>query len=180
MECVKKTMNSSFKQALQFIEEVNGGREWPVGLVFVLPIFVIVPFLGLFDEKIELDFMIWGSPLLPIHFIPLYLLVIPAKYLFLLKTNHFGKDIPREKVRNIVRAFHAEMTGTILAVMFALLALTGPAIADPAFYWFVLVGGLTILPCYNILARYHLGQSAIINHIKKWLQKYKTSGAPFK
>jgi len=72
------------------------------------------------------------------------------------------------------------MTGNILAVMFALLTLLGPAIKDPIFYGFILFGGLTILPCYNILSKYHLGESVFVNYFQNLFLKDQSSGAPFK
>lgn len=175
-------MNIHLKNFLIVLGEIsNWETKWPVGLAWYLPVFTTMSILGVAIPNLELQFMVLGAEIMPGYAIVPLLMLVPIKYVVKLRLfNEYGEQISRTYANKIIYSFTAELIGCVLAVMFALLALLAPAIIDDGFYWFVIIGGITIVPGYNILSKWHLGESFIVNWFERKIRKDDFFGAPFK
>lgn len=174
-------MKQKVKNVGYVLAELTGiEKQWPVGLVLLLPIFTMMTILGFTDSELELEFMVAGINIMPIHYIIPYLVLVPVKYILKICHNDYGTDITKKLAKKIFLGASAEMTGYILAIGFALIAFMAPAITNENFYWFIIIGGATIIPCYNILSKYHTGESVIVNYFASFFKEEQSIGAPFK
>lgn len=168
------------KNACGLVQELTGfDKHWFVGISWYLPTFTLFTMISAFFPDLKESILIFGTQLMPNYTILPLMLAVPLGKMFKIQTGLYGDDFSREYAQKLFYSVSAEMIGIVLATLFSILALLTPWMTNVAFQYFIVIGGFTIPVLYNVLAKWHVGQSVIVKYFQRKCWKYRSNGAPF-